>query len=174
MEAGFEEDFDAFYGATYRRLLAQVFAVAGNLHEAEDCVQEAYARAWQRWDKLSDGHGNPEAWVRVAAVRLAVSSWRKAVNRLKAHRRENPATEVSGMTPDHPYITTPVCPSTRSRQRPRPGPAPSKRASPAVARRSHRTSPSPTTSRNGHSRSSPRSSPSVPRQKLVAFVRSAL
>lgn len=101
MKAEPEQDFDTFYGATYRRLLAQVFVVTGNLHEAEDCLQEAYARAWQRWGRLSEEHGNPEAWVRVAATRHAVSSWRKAINRLTAHRRASPPTEVSGMTPDH-------------------------------------------------------------------------
>jgi DNA-directed RNA polymerase specialized sigma24 family protein len=39
--------------------------------------------------------------VRTVATRLAVSAWRKAVNRLAAHRRENRAAAVSGMNPDH-------------------------------------------------------------------------
>jgi len=42
--------------------------MTGSRAEAEDCVQEAYARAWQRWDKVS-GYGDPEAWVRTVAVR---------------------------------------------------------------------------------------------------------
>lgn len=101
MAVELEQDFDAFYGATHRRVVGQVYAITGNLHEAEDCAQEAYARAWQRWSQLSDGHGNPEAWVRTVATRLAVSSWRKTVSRLKAHRRESAPTEVPGMNPDH-------------------------------------------------------------------------
>lgn len=97
-----EQDFDAFYAATHRRIVGQVYAMTGSLAEAEDCVQEAFARAWQRWAGLSSAEqGNPEAWVRTVATRLAVSSWRKAVNRLKAHRREYQVTEVSGMNPDH-------------------------------------------------------------------------
>jgi RNA polymerase sigma-70 factor (sigma-E family) len=94
-------DFDAFYEATRRRTVGQVYAMCGNLHEAEDCVQEAFARAWQRWPALSAGPGDPEAWVRTVAIRLAVSSWRKAVNRLLAHRREAEVTGVPGMNPDH-------------------------------------------------------------------------
>ena len=96
-----DRDFDAFYAATHRRIVGQIYAMSGSLQEAEDCVQEAFARAWQRWASLSVTHGNPEAWVRTVATRLAVSSWRKAVNRLTAHRRESQVTEVSGMSPDH-------------------------------------------------------------------------
>ena len=100
-----DQGFDEFYAATHRRIVGQIYAMTGSLHEAEDCVQEAYARAWQRWSTLSNEAGNPEAWVRTVATRLAVSSWRKAVNRLKAHRREQPAAEVPGMNPDHIAVT---------------------------------------------------------------------
>ena len=102
MAVGLDQDFDAFYTATHRRIVSHIYAMTGSLHEAEDCVQEAYARAWQQWGRMSTEIGSPEAWVRTVAARLAVSSWRKAVNRLKAHRREQQsAAEVSGMTPDH-------------------------------------------------------------------------
>ena len=56
-----DQDFDEFYVATHRRIVGQIYAMTGSLHEAEDCVQEAYARAWQQWGKLSAGHGRPEA-----------------------------------------------------------------------------------------------------------------
>lgn len=101
MAVGSDLDFDAFYGATHRRIVGHVYAMSGNMHEAEDCVQEAYARAWQHWPKLSAEHGNPEAWVRTVAVRLAVSAWRKAFSRQAAHRRDSQVTEVPGMNEDH-------------------------------------------------------------------------
>jgi len=44
--------FDDFYRATSRRVLHHVYALTGDLAEAQDCVQEAYARAWQRWTML--------------------------------------------------------------------------------------------------------------------------
>ena len=93
-------DFDGFYAATYRRMVGQLYAMTGSLTEAEDCVQEAYARAWQRWAEVSR-HGAPEAWVRTVAYRLSVSSWRKTVNRLSAHRRERGQGVVQGLNPDH-------------------------------------------------------------------------
>ena len=43
-----EEDFDAFYHASFRRLVGQIYAICGNLTEAQDCVQEAFVRAWDK------------------------------------------------------------------------------------------------------------------------------
>ena len=72
-----EEDFDAFYHASFRRLVGQIYAICGNLTEAQDCVQEAFVRAWDKRRTL-DADQAPEAWVRTVAYRLAVSRWRKA------------------------------------------------------------------------------------------------
>jgi RNA polymerase sigma-70 factor (ECF subfamily) len=74
--AGPTESFDDFYRATSRRVLHQVYALTGDLPEAQDCVQEAYARAWQRWARVGR-HDDPEAWVRTVARRIAVSRWRR-------------------------------------------------------------------------------------------------
>ena len=38
-----DEDFAGFYKAAYQRLLGQLFAVTGDLAEAENVLQEAYA-----------------------------------------------------------------------------------------------------------------------------------
>ncbi|GAB6900372.1 SigE family RNA polymerase sigma factor [Kineosporia succinea] len=91
-------DFDDFYAAGSRRLLSQVYVMTGDLGAAEDAVAEAYARAWQNWGSLQK-YGSPEAWVRTVAMRTAVSSWRKARNRLLAHRREQ-YTDPMAPSPD--------------------------------------------------------------------------
>lgn len=72
-----EVAFDALYDASFRRLVGQVYAISGNLAEAQDCVQEAFVRAWDKRRTL-DRDGCPEAWVRTTACRLAVSRWRRA------------------------------------------------------------------------------------------------
>jgi RNA polymerase sigma-70 factor (sigma-E family) len=94
------EEFDAFYAASSRRVLGQVYAMTGNRSEAEDAVAEAYLKAWDRWATVRDCD-SPEAWVRRVASRHAVSSWRKAVNRLRAHHRDAGDTDVDELSPDH-------------------------------------------------------------------------
>ncbi|MEW1756075.1 SigE family RNA polymerase sigma factor [Streptomyces cyaneofuscatus] len=90
-----EAEFDAFYAATAKRLVATVYAMTGDLAESEDAVQEAYARAWQRWDRLTR-EGDPLPWVRTVASRLAVSAWRRTRNRLRAQLRHGPASDDPG------------------------------------------------------------------------------
>ncbi|MFJ5609242.1 SigE family RNA polymerase sigma factor [Streptomyces sp. NPDC093221] len=92
-------DFDQFYAATAKRMVAVVYTITGDLGEAEDAVQEAYARAWQRWPKLT-AEGDPAPWVRTVAVRLAVSTWRKARNRVRAHFRHGPPPDAPALAPD--------------------------------------------------------------------------
>ncbi len=71
-----EREFDALYQRSARRLVGVTFAACGSLQEAQDCVQEAFVRAWSRRAEL-DVERAPEAWVRVTALRLAVSRWRR-------------------------------------------------------------------------------------------------
>jgi RNA polymerase sigma-70 factor (ECF subfamily) len=97
------DNFDGFYAASVRRVTSQLYAMTGSKAEAEDCVQEAYARAWQRWRKIA-GYADPEAWVRTVAYRIGVDAWRRTLSRSAAHRRHGMATEVPGADPDHVAI----------------------------------------------------------------------
>lgn len=93
------ESFDSFYRDTRQRLYDCLNALTGNAAEAQDAVHEAYARAWQRWGEVG-GYADPEAWVRTVARRIAVSRWRRARNRLVAHRRHGPPPPIPGPNPD--------------------------------------------------------------------------
>jgi len=100
-----DAEFDAFYAATARALIGQLYLLTGSLAEAEDCVQEAFARGWARRDRLGDG-GNPTAWVRTVAWRLAISRWRRARNALSAWQlRSRDAPPQAGPAPDQVALT---------------------------------------------------------------------
>lgn len=68
--------FEDFYLGSYHRLVRQTLPLAGSVAEAEDVVQEAFARAYPRWTKLC-AYDNPEAWVRTVASNLAISRLRR-------------------------------------------------------------------------------------------------
>ena len=72
-----EDEFDRFYAASFTKLVGHIYAMCGSMAEAQDCVQEAFVRAWDHKNKL-DTANSPEAWVRTTAYRLAVSRWRRA------------------------------------------------------------------------------------------------
>ncbi|WP_116112643.1 SigE family RNA polymerase sigma factor [Austwickia chelonae] len=95
-----EAAFDEFYNTRSRQLVAQMYAVCGDLAEAQDVVQETFTRAWERREQL-DVMDAPEAWLRTVAYRLAVSRWRKAKNAATAWMRRAEKESVSGMSLDH-------------------------------------------------------------------------
>ena len=88
-----EEQFEQLYLASRSRLVGQLYAMTGNLAEAQDCVQEAFVRAWPRRRSI-DTDGAPEAWLRTTAWRLSVSRWRRAATGLRAHRRHGVAPDL--------------------------------------------------------------------------------
>ncbi len=53
-------DFDAFYRDTSRRLARYAYGLTGDPVEAQDLVQEAYARAWQRSMIVTETGGAPQ------------------------------------------------------------------------------------------------------------------
>jgi RNA polymerase sigma-70 factor, ECF subfamily len=88
------------YQASYRRLVAQAYGVAGDRVEAEDAVQEAFARAvaaGQRFHRVD----NPEAWLRTVAMNVLRRRWRRAhLFRALSPRLATPS-DVPGLSEDH-------------------------------------------------------------------------
>src|SRR5680860_1259369 len=63
------------YDASYRRLVAQLFALCGDQAEAEDAVQEAFVKAMSRSREFA-ALDNPEAWLRKLALNQVRNRWR--------------------------------------------------------------------------------------------------
>ncbi len=74
--AAAEQALAELYHASYRRLVAQMFAFTTDLTEAQDVVQEAFARALARPQGLGDVD-TPEAWLRTVAINVVRRRWRR-------------------------------------------------------------------------------------------------
>ena len=72
-----QRDLDTVYAASYRRLVVQVFALCGNLADAEDAVQEAFVAALRRGHGL-DHVAHTDAWMRKVALNRLRAGWRHA------------------------------------------------------------------------------------------------
>jgi RNA polymerase sigma factor (sigma-70 family) len=73
---GSSEDFDRLYRASYARIVRTLVGVVGSQEAAEDCAQEAFARAlgaWSRWQAQVPA----EAWLHRIAINTAISFKRK-------------------------------------------------------------------------------------------------
>ncbi|MBD3010365.1 MULTISPECIES: SigE family RNA polymerase sigma factor [unclassified Streptomyces] len=95
-----EEEFDDFYALAYPRLVRQLYAMTGDLSEAQDVVQEAFIKAWDRWERFS-GAASQEAWIRTTAWRLAVSRFRRVRRGLQLLQRHHEDRHVEGPSPEH-------------------------------------------------------------------------
>jgi RNA polymerase sigma-70 factor (ECF subfamily) len=46
--------FEEFYEATFRRVFTALCLVTGDRHEAEEVVQDAFVRVFERWDRVGN------------------------------------------------------------------------------------------------------------------------
>jgi len=74
--AAAEQALAELYHACYRRLVTQLYAFTTDLTEAQDVVQEAFARALARPQGLVDIE-SPEAWLRTVAINVVRRRWRR-------------------------------------------------------------------------------------------------
>lgn len=79
--------------ASYQRLVSVVGAIGGNRDEAEDAVQDAFVRLVAHWPRVSR-YDDPEAWLRMTALRLASNRRRKALNGGRVLLRLRPESHV--------------------------------------------------------------------------------
>jgi RNA polymerase sigma-70 factor (ECF subfamily) len=63
--------FDALFRAEFVSIARTAYLIVGDSRVAEEVAQEAFARAWSRWRRVSQ-LDRPGAWVQTVAVRLAL------------------------------------------------------------------------------------------------------
>ncbi len=84
--------YDDRFGALYLVAYRVGFRILGDRAEAEDVAQEALARAYLAWRRVSD---HPDAWVARVATNLAIDRWRR--------RTKAPRPPLAEVTPD-PHV----------------------------------------------------------------------
>jgi RNA polymerase sigma-70 factor (ECF subfamily) len=77
LRPGSREDFDRLYLETHPRLVRTLTAVLGDAASAEDCVQEAFVRAWRAWPRWRP-EAPVEAWLYRIALNVSFSHRRRA------------------------------------------------------------------------------------------------
>lgn len=100
-----EELVGEVFRASYRRLVTQLYAVTGNRVEAEDAVQEAFARAvasGERWREVL----NPEAWLRTVALNVVRTRARRSRLFAVLTPRIAAPVDVRGVSEDHLAIVS--------------------------------------------------------------------
>jgi RNA polymerase sigma factor (sigma-70 family) len=75
-EPGSDEAFDRLYRDHYPKLVRTLYGVLGDAAAAEDCVQDAFVRAYQAWPRFKADRP-PGAWLHRIALNTAISYKRK-------------------------------------------------------------------------------------------------
>lgn len=70
-----EQGFTEWAAGRQRQLLRSAYLLSGDLHRAEDLVQEALTKVALRWSRLADG--NPTAYALRIISRDNISWWRR-------------------------------------------------------------------------------------------------
>jgi RNA polymerase sigma-70 factor (ECF subfamily) len=109
-------DFDAFYLANFDRFIVQLHAYTADMGTAQDVVQEAFARALQRWSRVST-YDNPEAWVRRVAWNLATSNWRRIARFNTFMRKQTVERHVAEPSPDRVMLVRALATLPESQRR---------------------------------------------------------
>jgi RNA polymerase sigma-70 factor, ECF subfamily len=88
--------FDTFFEEENERLFKALYFVTGQRHDAEELMQDAFLRLWERWDQV-DTIQDPTGYL----FRVALNGFRMRRRRAAiALRRVLPATEVRDVFAD--------------------------------------------------------------------------
>ena len=79
-------EFEDFFERTHRRLFGGLCLVTGDRHEAEEIMQDAYLKVWERWDRVA-AMGDPDGFL----FRTAMNGFRSRYRRAKLSIRRTAA-----------------------------------------------------------------------------------
>lgn len=87
-----EAAFEAFFERHHARLFRALWLVTRNRHEAEEVMQDAFLRVWERWGRVS-AHPDPDGYLYRTAMNVVRSRARRARVALRRAVRQLPADD---------------------------------------------------------------------------------
>lgn len=74
--------FEEFFGSEHARLFGALCLVTGDRHEAEEIMQDAFLRLWERWERVR-GFDDPSAYLFRTAMNVFRNRYRRAALSLR-------------------------------------------------------------------------------------------
>ncbi|WP_175407794.1 RNA polymerase sigma factor [Streptomyces sp. TRM64462] len=90
------EAFDALYAYAAPALLQQAYVLSGRRQLAQEAVEYAFHRAWERWPEVAVDR-DPPGWVRAVAHDYALSPWHRLRPALRHPEPEPPPTDARAL-----------------------------------------------------------------------------
>lgn len=100
-----EHSFEDFFELEQERVLRLLWMVTGSLQEAEDIVQDAFLRVWERWPKVS-AMESPTGYLHQAAMNIFRNRYRRAKLGLRKAIGADPPADAFGSAEDRVSISS--------------------------------------------------------------------
>lgn len=91
-----EREFDTLYRQHYVQLLRASMAITLDLEVARDLTHEAFARLWERRDRMAPD-SNEKAWLMRVTVNLSISHRRGWLSRLRQAEAPQPPADPASL-----------------------------------------------------------------------------
>ena len=114
--AGAQPSFEQFFEETHQRLFGGLCLVTGGRHEAEEIMQDAYLKLWERWERVSVLE-DPAGFLFRTAMNLFRSRYRRTVLAVRRQVSLAPATDDLALVEDRDEIVRilrPLSPAERA------------------------------------------------------------
>lgn len=108
--------FESFFEQTHQRLFGALCLVTGNRHEAEELVQDAYLKVWERWERVS-GMDDPTGFLFRTAMNGFRSRYRRASLALRRRMALAPSADDLAAVEDRDEVVRilrPLSPAERA------------------------------------------------------------
>jgi len=107
--------FEEFFELEQERLLRVLWMVTGSLQEAEDIVQDAFLRVWERWHDIGSME-SPTGYLHNAAMNIFRNRYRRAKLALRKSVGTDPPIDAFGLAEDRISVSNALASLTRKQR----------------------------------------------------------